>query len=388
MKHRSVVLTAASALAWAALLIARGAFWRARVDAHAVAYAPARATGRRDRVEAIVPARDEAETIARALASLAGQRFDGELHVTLVDDASGDGTAACARRAAPGVAIVPGRALRTGWTGKVNALQSGVDAVRALRGEPTYWFFTDADIEHDARNVAELVAKAERDGLDLVSLMVRLRCESGWERLLMPAFVFFFAKLYPFAWSNDPAHATAAAAGGCMLVRASALERIGGLRAIASALIDDCALARCIKGSGGRTWLGLGARTTSVRRYESLPGIWSMIKRSAFVQLGRSYPLLVVTVGAMLVLYVVPPLATIAGLVRRDTRLTSVGAGVWVAMAVAYLPTLRAYGRPALEAIALPFAAALYTLMTVDSAIADGLGRGGAWKGRTYAKAA
>jgi hopene-associated glycosyltransferase HpnB len=340
------------------------------------------------RVEAVVPARNEAPTIGRALASLAAQRYAGRFGITVVDDESSDGTAHAARAAIaenPGGAhlgIVPGRRLRKPWTGKLNALDAGVSFAGDSRGSPDYWFFTDADIEHHPDNLAELVAKAERDRLDLVSLMVRLRCESAWEKLLVPAFVFFFQKLYPFAWSNEPGRATAAAAGGCVLVRADALERIGGLPSIADRLIDDCALAAAIKASGGSTWIGLTARTSSIREYETLAPFWNMVKRTAFTQLGRSYAATVCAGFAMALLYAAPPLLVPVGLWRRDVRLACVAGAAWALMALLYGPTLRAYGRPRREAVFLPLAAALYAAMTLDSAAAHAFGRGGAWKGR------
>ncbi|MBD5655325.1 MAG: glycosyltransferase [Candidatus Eremiobacteraeota bacterium] len=388
-KHWTFLLSATSLAGWVALAIARGRFWQATLDGHVVADRPANS---RARVDAIVPARNEAPTVGAAIASLAAQRYEGRLAITLVDDRSSDGTGLVALAAvAEGperarLTVVEGRKLEAPWTGKLNALDAGLAFVRDRRGSPDYWLFTDADIEHDPNNVAELVAKAERDGVELVSLMVRLRCESRWEKLLVPAFIFFFAKLYPFAWSNESGRSTAAAAGGCVLVRAEALERIGGLPAIADRLIDDCALAAAIKGTGGRTWLGLTSKTWSIRRYETLEPFWSMVKRSAFTQLDRSYSATVVATLTMIVLYVVPPAFFGLAILRRDARLASVAGSAWALMSMLYLPTLRAYDRPLREAFALPFAAALYMAMTVDSALAHARGRGGEWKGRTYAR--
>ncbi|GAC1307443.1 MAG: glycosyltransferase [Vulcanimicrobiaceae bacterium] len=379
-----LAITLASLAAWAFLLVGRGRFWTVRPDAH-------RGRIREQReivVEAIVPARDEAGTIGPAIASLVRQQFAGTFRVTLVDDASGDETARIARDAIAAdqrgarFASVPGRPLERGWTGKLNALETGVAAVRALRRAPDYWLFTDADIAHDERNVATLVAKARRDGLALVSLMVRLRCESGWERLLVPAFVFFFAKLYPFAWSNDPTRASAAAAGGCILISNAALERIGGLASVAGHLIDDCALAAAVKASGGRLYMGLTATTQSIRPYEGLGPLWKMVRRSAFTQLGRSYPAVAGAVAGMAFLYLVPPAATLIGVARRRPALASCGALGWCAMALAYRPMTAFYGRGPLAAFELPLAATFYTAMTLDSALAHARGRGGAWKGR------
>ncbi len=377
----------ASLAAWAVLAGARGGFWLARCDGHRTQGPLCDETAR---VDVVVPARDEAETIGAAVTSLVVQRYAGELGITLVDDGSTDGTAESARAAADATShadrltIVAGRPLRAPWTGKLNALETGVAGVVARRGEPDYWLFTDADIVHDPENVRALVSKARRDDLALVSLMVRLRCESPWERLLVPAFIFFFAKLYPFAWSNDPRRATAAAAGGCVLLRADALERIGGLRSIAGALIDDCALADAVKRSGGRTWLGLTATTTSIRPYPTLATFWQMVRRSAFTQLRHSYLLTIAATAGMLLLYVAPVACTFLGLARRDVRTATLGATAWLGMTSLYLPTLRSQRRPLRDAFGLPLAATLYMLMTLDSAFAHARGCGGAWKGRTY----
>ena len=388
MKHSPLLaISLASAAAWALLLAARGNFWNAPVDAHDGPTEPFRL--RVPRVEAIVPARDEVETIGTAIGSLVAQRY-ADLNVTLVDDGSTDGTGAVAQASAFGstkrdrLTVIRARALEKPWTGKLNALESGVRHALAKRGAPAYWLFTDADIAHDSTNVAALVAKAERDDLDLVSLMVRLRCESAWEALLVPAFVFFFQKLYPFAWSNEPTRTTAAAAGGCMLISHAALVRIGGLPCVAGRLIDDCSLAAEVKKRGGKTWLGLTDRTTSIRPYAGLPPLWAMVKRTAFTQLAHSYPLVAISVAGLTFLYLVPPVATAIGIARGDDGLILAGAAGWGAMAFAYLPTLRLYRRAPHESLALPAAAALYMAMTVDSAIAHARRRGGAWKGRTY----
>jgi hopene-associated glycosyltransferase HpnB len=380
-----LLLACGSLAGWTWLAVGRGRFWRGEVDAHRNGAPRVEPSAR---VEVIVPARNEARTVGSAVASLVRQRYAGPLSVTLVDDDSSDETVRVADAAIAALpqrgrfAAIPGRSVESPWTGKLNALDTGVAFARAQRGAPDFWLFTDADIEHDASNVADLVEKAERDDLDLVSLMVRLRCESAWEKLLVPAFVFFFRKLYPFDWSNDPARSTAAAAGGCILVRAGALERSGGLQAIASRLIDDCALAAAIKGAGGSTWLGLSSQTISVREYEGLGPFWTMVKRTAFTQLRRSYALTGISTVAMVVLYAVPPALLVTASVRRDVRLACVAGAAWLLMAWLYAPTLRVYKRPLYESFALPLAAALYMAMTLDSALAHARGRGGAWKGR------
>jgi hopene-associated glycosyltransferase HpnB len=387
--HLALGLACASLASWLGLAVMRGRFWDAATEPSSGGIPP---SGEARVLEVIVPARNESASIAESVTSLLRQQFPGTCRLTLVDDGSTDSTSDLAQKAAAAAGgcipfeIIPGRPLEISWTGKLNALETGVGQVRAARGLPDYWLFTDADIVHHAGNLAELVAKLERGNHDLVSLMVRLNCESPWEWLLVPAFVFFFRKLYPFAWSNDRARKTAAAAGGCILIRAAALERSGGLQAIAGRLIDDCALASAVKASGGSIWLGLTSRTKSVRRYESLPPLWRMVKRTAFTQLYRSYPLTALAVAGMTLLYLLPPALTFAGLIRADAPLALVAVAAWATMAALYAPTLRLYGRPPYEAFALPAAAALYTGMTVDSALDHARGRGGSWKGRTYGK--
>ncbi|HYW54572.1 MAG TPA: glycosyltransferase [Dongiaceae bacterium] len=381
-----------AAAAWVGLAVARGRFWDARADglrepasrdASSEAIAPT--------VHAVVPARDEADVIARTLASLLAQDYPGGFAITLVDDGSDDGTADVARAtiarsgAEDRARVVAGEARPAGWTGKVWALAQGVAAARASGGRPTYWWFTDADVEHDRDTLARLVATASRENRALVSQMVALHCESGWERLLIPAFVFFFRMLYPFAWVNDDRRATAAAAGGCVLVEDDALARIGGVERIKGELIDDCALAAAVKGEGGGLWLGLTTRSRSVRPYASFDAIWSMVARTAYTQLRHSPLLLAGTVAGMLLLYYVPVAATFAGVRRRRRDIAFPGIVAWSLMAGIYAPTLLLYRSAPAGAAALPFAAALYTAMTLDSARRHAQRRGGAWKGRTFA---
>jgi hopene-associated glycosyltransferase HpnB len=368
--------------AWAGLLVARGRFW----DASADRLRPADPDGPAPPVHAIVPARNEADVIERTLSSLLAQDYPGPFAITLVDDRSEDGTGDLARATAVrrDATVVEGRPRPDGWTGKVWALAEGVAAVRAAGAEPAYWWFSDADVEHDADTLSRLVATAERDRRALVSQMVALHCASSWERLLIPAFVFFFRMLYPFAWVNDDRRATAAAAGGCVLLRDDALVRIGGVERIKSELIDDCALAAAVKRDGGGLWLGLATRSRSVRPYRSFATIWSMVSRTAYTQLRYSPLLLAGTVAGMLLLYYVPVAAMFAGARRRRRDIALPGAIAWLLMAAAYAPTLRLYRIRSRNAFALPFAALLYTAMTVDSARRHRAGRGGAWKGRTF----
>ncbi|MAO55242.1 MAG: glycosyl transferase family 2 [Rhodospirillaceae bacterium] len=378
----------AALVIWAGLLFCRGRFWFA--DQH-LSPPVADLAGRPwPDVAAVIPARDEASTIGCTVASLLNQDYPGRLDVFVVDDNSTDGTAEKARAAAEAAGagerfhLVSGKPLANGWSGKLWAVSQGLAAARAGAPDAAYVLLTDADIDHDPANLRRLAAKAEMEKRDLVSLMVLLNCETPWERLLIPAFVFFFQKLFPFPWVNDPTDSTAAAAGGCMLVRRKALEDAGGIEAIRGRLIDDCALAALLKARGS-IWLGLTRETVSLRRYDDLAEIWRMVARTAYEQLGHSILALLGTLVGMALLYLVPPVAAIWGAIAGEWDLAAAGAAGWGLMVLAYFPTLRLYGRPAWAGLALPLAGLLYTLMTADSARRHWLGRGGGWKGRTYA---
>lgn len=326
-------------------------------------------------VDVVVPARDEAETIAHAAGSLLAQSYSGPLTVTVVDDGSSDETAAIAKAAGDGrLFVLPGTPPPAGWAGKVWAIAQG-----AARGSAPYVLFTDADIVHDPPHLAALVAKAEADDLDLVSELVALSCETLPERLLVPAYVWFFQLLYSFARVNDPLSATAAAAGGTMLLHRRALARIGGLAAIKSALIDDVALARAVK-RGGRIFLGHSRFAQSLRRYASFADGWRVIARSAFVQLRYSALLLLLMLGAMSLAFLVPPLAVLFG----DTNERFMGLAAWALMGWRYAPTLRRFSLSPLYALALPLVAAFYMAASVASAVNYWSGRGVVWKSRRY----
>ena len=385
------MLTALAALAlvaWLYLALGRGQFWRV-VSFDTIATAARRQW---PDVAVIVPARNEAGVIETTVASLLGQDYPGRMIVVVADDHSDDGTAHAANGAAIAAGggerlrVVAARALPHGWTGKLWALDEGVrEAVRALPGATYYWF-SDADIEHDPDLLRRLVAKAEAEDLDLTSLMVEMPCRGIAARLLLPPFVYFFAKLYPFAWVNDPRRHTAAAAGGCVLLRRAALGRAGGLAPIAGALIDDCALAARIKDKGrdggGRIWLGLTHAARTTRAYGGVAGIWRMVARSAYTQLGHSQLLLAGTVAGMALTYLVPPLLVLAWPWHGQSAAALVALGAWGLMAATFWPTLRFLGQTAALAPVLPIAACLYCAMTLDSACAHMRGRGGAWKGR------
>jgi hopene-associated glycosyltransferase HpnB len=345
-------------------------------------------------VWAVIPARNEADLLPQTLRSLLTQDYPGKFQLILVDDQSTDGTATVARQTAQAVGkemnlqILTAQPLPPGWSGKLWAVEQGIQA--AQQHQPDYLLLTDADIVHDPSNLRQLVTKAEQDKRELVSLMVSLRCTSFWERFLIPAFVFFFQKLYPFPWVNQPQRRTAAAAGGCILVQAQALAEAGGIETVRQALIDDCALAAAIKHRDtpsdrhGRIWLGLSRTTHSLRPYPSLESIWDMVARTAFTQLNYSPWLLLGALLGMILVYLVAPLAVILGLLTGQGALAIAGLLTWLLMSIAYLPTVRLYGISPLWAVTLPAIALLYNLMTLDSALRHWQGKGGAWKGRVY----
>ncbi|MBH8574126.1 glycosyltransferase [Nostocaceae cyanobacterium CENA369] len=416
-------LTLLSLIIWVGLLTLRGQFWRSdqllEVGETQLKSLPT--------VCAVIPARNEADLLPITLRSLLLQDYPGIFNVFLVDDRSTDGTAGCAEGVAYAVNkpqqfhLISGKSLPPGWSGKLWAVEQGIQQAQALT--PDYFFLTDADIEHDAGNLRRLVAKAVQEDLDLVSVMVRLKCDGFWEKFLIPAFVFFFQKLYPFRWVNNPNKKTAAAAGGAILIRTAALERIGGIQAIRQDLIDDCALAQAVKqrgreaegqrgrgaegqrsskeilvsnpqfpvpnpptpsASSGRIWLGLSTLTRSLRPYPSLETIWSMIARTAYTQLNYSPLLLLGTLVGMTLIYLVPPVSVILGVVLGNWAIAFTGLLAWLLMSLAYSPTIRFYKCSPWFALSLSAIAFLYTLMTLDSAIRHWQGRGGSWKGRVY----
>lgn len=375
-----MIAVASIALAvWLYLLLARGAFWRCTErdnwgSAELSAW---------PRVTAVVPARNEADYIGDSIGSLLEQDYRGQWTVILVDDDSNDGTAEIARRVANAderLRVVRSRGLPAGWTGKLWAVKQGIDAAAALPQTPDYVLLTDADIVHAPDSVSRLVAHAERNRLVLTSLMVKLHCESFAERATIPAFVFFFQMLYPFSCVNRRGSAVAAAAGGCMLVRADVVRKAGGIESVRAALIDDCALAKALK-AHGPIWLGLTERVRSIRRYPALSDIRRMVARSAYAQLRYSPLVLLATVAGMLLTYLVPALMTIfgSGIARM------IGAATWVLMFVAFQPTLRFYRLSPLWGLALPAIALQYMLFTLDSAHQYVQGQGGSWKGRVQA---
>ncbi|MER7106852.1 glycosyltransferase [Streptomyces sp. NPDC000229] len=378
-----------SVAAWVWLLLGQGFFWRTDQRLPRRTDPP-----RWPSVAVVVPARDEAEVLPLSLPSLLAQDYPGPLEIFLVDDGSEDGTGDVARALAvrcggPPLTVASPGAPEPGWTGKLWALRHGIGLARA-RGEgegaggPAYLLLTDADIAHEPDSLRELVAAATANGLDLVSQMARLRTATAWERLVVPAFVYFFAKLYPFRRVNKPGARTAAAAGGCVLLRTETAERAGVPESIRHAVIDDVALARAVRKAGGRIWLGLADRVDSVRPYPRLVDLWRMVARSAYAQLWHNPVLLIGTVAGLGVVYLAPPAAVCAGLFAGDARAGVLGAVAWAMMAGTYVPMLRYYRQSLWQALVLPFTASLYLCMTVDSAVRHYRGRGAAWKGRTY----
>jgi hopene-associated glycosyltransferase HpnB len=381
-----VWISAVSLAVWLWLLLGHGLFWRTDV----------RLPRRREpavwpRVTVVVPARDEADVLPHSLPSLLAQDYPGEAAVLLVDDGSTDGTGDLARELARRhgglpLTVVSAGEPPDGWTGKLWAVRHGLAASRAH--SPEFLLLTDADIAHAPDSLRNLVSAAVTGGFDLVSLMARLRVEGAWERLVVPAFVYFFAQLYPFRRVARPGSRTAAAAGGCVLLRASAAEEAGVPDTIRGAVIDDVALAGAVKGRlpGTRIWLGLADGVVSVRPYPRLRDLWRMVARSAYAQLRHSPALLAGTVPGLCLVYLAPPVTLAAGLVSGSPAAALCGGAAWLLMAASYLPMLRYHRQPPWAAALLPFTAFLYTLMTVDSALRHHRGRGAAWKGRTYGR--
>jgi hopene-associated glycosyltransferase HpnB len=367
---------------WLYLIAARGGFWRAAErDDESLSYA-----GPWPSVAAVIAARDEAECVGQTVISLLRQNYPGEFTVTVVDDQSRDGTADIARGAAvllganDRLTVLPGRPLAAGWTGKLWAQQQGVEFLSDTPQPPAYLLFTDADIVYAPDALMRLVARAEAGGLVLTSLMAKLRCKSFAERMFVPAFIFFFQMLYPFAWVNDPRRTTAAAAGGCMLVRRDALQEIGGVAAIRDALIDDCALAKALKRRGPIS-LALTDRVQSIRTYPAIADVRRMVSRTAYAQLNYSPLLLAATIVGLALTYLAP----VALAIFAEGGPQFIGIFVWLLMAFAFRPTLRLYGLSVAWAPALPAIAAMYMVFTVDSAYQHARGRGGMWKGRAQA---
>jgi hopene-associated glycosyltransferase HpnB len=367
---------------WVYLLLLHGAYWRERPRKP-----PTEEPKHWPEVAAIVPARNEAPVVGEAVRSLLRQDYPGKLRIILIDDQSSDGTADIVRAtaaelgASDRVRVISGKALPKGWTGKMWAVHQGYSALEDFSPGAKYVWLTDADIAHDSDSLRGLVAHAEAGSLALTSLMARLKTDTVAERALIPAYVYFFQMLYPFAWVSDPKKKMAGAAGGCMLVQRRALKAAGGTAAIKSALIDDCALGKVLK-KHGPIWLGLADGVRSLRGYPAWGDIWRLIARSAFTQLQHSLLLLAVCVMGMALTFLAPPLLSI----QPDVGVRAFGIAAWALMALSYLPTLLYYRQPVWWAPLLPLIALFYLAATIDSARRHLVGRGGEWKGRVQAQ--
>jgi hopene-associated glycosyltransferase HpnB len=375
---RDAVFGGLPLLIWLYLLLFRGLFWQAqeRDDRHLPPSAPSRWPS----VTAIVPARNEADVIATTLGSLLAQDYPGPLRILLVDDESSDGTSAKARAlgAEPRLRVLGGSPRPAGWTGKLWAVHQGV--LEASKEPCDYLWLTDADICHASDNLTALVCRAEANALVLTSLMAKLHCKTWPERVFIPAFVYFFAMLYPFSWVNNVRNNMAAAAGGCMLVGRTALEAAGGIAAIRGEIIDDCAMGRLMKAQGP-IWLGLTERARSIRPYRRMAEIRRMVARSAYAQLHYNPLLLLGTLLGLSLMFLSPPVYM---LLAPDGSWLGAAAAYGL-MAASFRPMLRFYGRTPLWGLALPAIGLLYAFFTLDSALQHWRGRGGMWKGRPQA---
>jgi hopene-associated glycosyltransferase HpnB len=365
--NASAVIALLALLVWLYLFLAHGRFW------HSAPELPPAVPDELPELDVIVPARDEARTIGAAVASLLAQDYAGRLRVIVVDDDSVDGTADSAGTA-PNLEVIKGAPKPAGWSGKLWALSQGVAASRA-----PVLLFADADIIHDPRHVSSLVARLQQPPTEMVSEIVRLHCVSLAERALVPAFVYFFQLLYPFAWVNDPHSSVAAASGGTVLIRRSALERIGGIESVRDALIDDVTLAKAVKRLGP-IYLGHSGLARSVRPYPRFEDIWQMIARTAFTQLRYSLTILLLTLAGLALVWLAP---LGAALLAHGWR-RWLGLAAYTLGGVSYLPTLGRYGRSRLWALALPLIALFYMSATVGSAVNHWSGRGVHWKSRAY----
>lgn len=382
MPSLDLILSIVAVGIWTYLLLFRGFFWRespkAATEAGLAAW---------PEIVVVTPARNEADVVGQSMAALLAQDYPGTIQIVLVDDDSTDGTAEAAERVAAKsstghmLSVVKNGVLAPGWTGKLWAVHRGLAEAESLAPSAKYVLLTDADILHERTSLRQLVIRAEQGGFKLVSLMARLRTGTLAERALIPAYIFYFQKLYPFSWVNDPKHRMAGAAGGCMLVERAALNAIGGIGAIRDQLIDDCALGQAIK-TQAPIWLGLADGVASLRGYPRWADVWMLIARSAFTQLGFSAAMLVVATAMMLATYVLPP--ALFCFAEGQARLLGIMA--FVMMVFAYQPTLRYHRLSPLWALALPLIAIFYTAATIDSALRYWSGRGGQWKGRLQAR--
>ncbi|WP_035799674.1 glycosyltransferase [Crocosphaera chwakensis] len=389
-----IIITSLSLITWIYLLLFRGWFWLSnqRINSNL------KPLNQYPSVCAVIPARNEADVLPISLKSLLNQDYLGNFSIILVDDQSDDNTGKVAQniaekyQKADQLQVISGQGLASGWSGKLWAMKQGIEQAKKLDNKPDYLLLTDADIEHHNSNLKELINQAEKENLAMTSLMVKLRCDSFWERFLIPAFVYFFEKLYPFSWVNNPQKKMAAAAGGCILIRRDILEEIGGIEVVKQALIDDCSLAAAVKAKLQENptkptqgiWLGLSDKTLSLRPYDNLESIWNMVARTAYTQLNYSPLLLIGTILGLTLVYLVAPISLIIGLIIQNKIIVILGGITWLLMTISYFPTLKLYRCSPLWGLSLPLIGLLYGLMTIDSAWRHWRGKGGGWKGRFY----
>ena len=389
LTHCLLWLSVLSLAGWLYLIFLRGAFWRAEWLSETVVPSEQRLPD----VFAVMPARNEEAYVPRTLSSLIAQDYPGRVRVILVDDGSEDRTREIAEllptRPDRELEVIAARARPPGWKGKLWAVSEGLRHGFEQMPDAPYVLLTDADVQHDPGNLRRMVAKAEANRLDLVSILFKLHCEHLWERLLVPPFIFFFRELYPFGAVNRQDRPDAAANGGCIVVRREALDRIGGIKSIRDHLIDDVALARRVKNyptqGAGQIWLGLSESTASLRDETSLSDIWEEVARYADTRLGHSLALLVLSVVAMLVMYILPPIALLSWPLHGSLLVAALGLASWLCMTLVYWPVVRLHHQRPYWALTLPLASVFYTAMTIDSAWQYRHGRGGRWKGRINA---
>lgn len=380
----SLVIASIALAIWAYLVAGRGGFWRTPSYDD---LAPAPGFMNWPTIAVVVPARDEAAGVADCVTSILGQPYPGNLSLVLVDDQSQDGTPQIAADSAAKIGasdrltVLSGQPLPPGWTGKLWAVKQGLTLVESRGEPPDYVLLTDADIVYSGDVLMRLVARAQKEKLAMTSIMAKLRCESFAEKYLIPAFIFFFEMLYPFSWVRRRDRATAAAAGGCILARWDALQKIGNIDSIRGSLIDDCALGARLK-TQGPVWLGVSQNVKSIRASDTVADVGQMISRSAYAQLHYSFALLVGVVIIMTIVFLAPVLVALFG----HGLAWVLAAAAWLAMALAFQPTLRYYGQSALWGVALPAIAFAYMVFTINSAVQHFQGRGGMWKGRAQAQ--
>ncbi len=380
-------LSALSLIIWLYLTFAHHGFWRRREFLPEARTISAQSW---PNIISLTPARNEAELISRSFSSILQQKYSGSLESVLIDDASQDGTAVLARQTADEAGrgaqahIIQAPPLQKGWSGKLWALQAGLDQISDMNRPSDYYWLSDADIHHEADVLSRLVSWAQKEDLGLVSLMVSLNCNSFWENRIIPAFIYYFQMLYPFASINNPDHKQGGAAGGCILIRGDALEEIGGFHAIKDKLIDDCELGKAVKAKGYKIWLGHGINSQSLRPSTGLGSLWKMVTRTAFVQLNYSYIYLFLAILGMFILYGVPVFAFIFGLLQASPLLAVLGGLAWGLMALTFWPTLKAYKRPWPESLLMPFTAHFFMAMTLQAGWLHFRGKHSGWHGRVY----